>query len=187
MDRIELLQSAATDSLTEALTRRAFKQEAEQFISLALRHQHSLSCVVFDIDHFKRVNDTYGHAAGDEVLKTVASTCRAALRAGDLFGRLGGEEFAIILPHIRPGRCSCSGGKTGDCDLVAGNPRRLRHAQARQPAWKFGTLDAFSKDIETLLAQADAAMYQAKHKGRNRCVSWSSIQTDQRWATVVGY
>ncbi|MBB4278907.1 sensor domain-containing diguanylate cyclase [Rhizobium mongolense] len=178
MDRIELLQSAATDSLTEALTRRAFKQEAEQFISLALRHQHSLSCVVFDIDHFKRVNDTYGHAVGDEVLKTVASTCRAALRAGDLFGRLGGEEFAIILPHI-------------DREGALAVAEKLRTAiSSKEIRGDYGTLSATaslgvsalsiaSKDIETLLAQADAAMYQAKQKGRNRCVSWSSIQTDQ--------
>lgn len=178
MDRIELLQSAATDSLTEALTRRAFKQEAEQFISLALRHQYSLSCVVFDIDHFKRVNDTYGHAAGDEVLKAVASTCRAALRAGDLFGRLGGEEFAIILPHI-------------DREGAIAVAEKLRTAISSQEIrGDYGTLSAtaslgvstlsiVSKDIETLLAQADAAMYQAKHNGRNRCVSWSSIQTNQ--------
>jgi GAF domain-containing protein len=69
MDRIELMQSAAIDSLTEAMTRRAFKQEADQLISLALRHKHDLSCIVFDIDHFKKVNDTHGHAAGDEVLR----------------------------------------------------------------------------------------------------------------------
>ena len=93
MDRIELLQSAATDSLTEALTRRAFKQEADQLISLAIRHQHNLSTIVLDIDRFKSVNDTHGHAAGDQVLRAVAATCKANLRAGDLFGRLGGEEL----------------------------------------------------------------------------------------------
>lgn len=69
-------------------------------ISLAVRHQHDLSCIVLDVDHFKRVNDTLGHATGDEVLKTVAAICQANLRASDLFGRLGGEEFAIMLPHV---------------------------------------------------------------------------------------
>lgn len=159
MDRIELMQSAAIDSLTEAMTRRAFKQEAEQLISLALRHKHDLSCIVFDIDHFKKVNDTHGHAAGDEVLKAVASTCKTTLRAGDLFGRLGGEEFAVILPHV-------------DREGAAAVAEKLRAAIASQiirgdhgdltVTASFGTsaLSIVSKEIETLLAQADAAMYQ---------------------------
>ncbi|UVD58758.1 sensor domain-containing diguanylate cyclase [Rhizobium sp. Pop5] len=177
MDRIDLMQSAATDGLTEAMTRRAFKQEADQLISLALRHQHDLSCIVFDIDHFKQVNDTHGHAAGDEVLKAVVSVCKTVLRVGDLFGRIGGEEFAIVLPHV-------------DREGATAVAEKLRAAIASQPIFgehgalkvtaSLGTsaLSIVSKDIETLLAQADAAMYQAKHGGRNRCVSWSSIHAD---------
>ncbi|MBX5009253.1 sensor domain-containing diguanylate cyclase [Rhizobium lentis] len=177
MDRIELMQSAATDSLTEAMTRRAFKQEADQLISLALRHQHDLSCIVFDIDHFKHVNDTYGHAAGDGVLKAVASICKSTLRAGDLFGRIGGEEFAVVLPHV-------------DREGAVAVAEKLRAAIAAQPIFgDHGTLNVtaslgssalsiVSKDIETLLAQADAAMYRAKDGGRNRCVSWNSIHVD---------
>lgn len=177
MDRIELLQSAATDSLTEALTRRAFKQESDQLISLALRHQHDLSCIVLDVDHFKRVNDTYGHAAGDEVLKAVAATCKNSLRAGDLFGRLGGEEFAIILPHVdREGAIAAAEkvriavasttvtGDYGDLNVTV--------------SLGVSALSIVSKDVETLLAQADAAMYQAKNRGRNCCISWSSLQAD---------
>lgn len=177
MDRIELTQSAATDGLTEAMTRRAFKQEADQLISLALRHHHDLSCIVFDIDHFKQVNDTHGHAAGDAVLKAVAASCKATLRAGDLFGRIGGEEFAVLLPHV-------------DREGAGAVAEKLRAAICCQPVSgdhgsltvtaSLGTsaLSIVSKDIETLLAQADAAMYQAKHGGRNRCVSWSSIHAD---------
>lgn len=177
MDRIELLQSAATDGLTEALTRRAFKQEAEQLISLALRHHHDLSCIVFDVDHFKRVNDTHGHAAGDDVLKAVVATCKATLRAGDLFGRLGGEEFAVILPHVDREGALATAEKLRAAiaaEIVRGDNGAL-HVTA-----SFGTsaLSIVGKDIETLLAQADAAMYQAKNTGRNRCVSWSSIHTD---------
>lgn len=182
MDRITLLQSAATDSLTEALTRRAFKQEADQLISLALRHQHDISCIVLDVDHFKSVNDTHGHAAGDEVLKNVAATCKGALRAGDLLGRLGGEEFAILLPHVdREGALA-----------VAEKVRALIAAQTVDTGEQrlsvtasFGVsaLSIIGKDIETLLAQADAAMYKAKHTGRNRCVSWSSLQADQAVGT----
>lgn len=175
MDRIELVQAAATDSLTEALTRRAFKREADQLIAAALRHKHDLSCVVLDVDHFKRVNDTHGHAAGDEVLKAVAATCRTNLRASDLFGRLGGEEFAVLLPHI------------GADDAVRTAEKLRAEIAARPIRGGFGTLDVTAsfgvsalsivgRDIETLLAQADVAMYQAKAAGRNRCISWAKLQ-----------
>ncbi|MDO9417262.1 sensor domain-containing diguanylate cyclase [Pararhizobium sp.] len=177
MDRIELQQSAATDSLTGALTRRAFRQEADQLISLATRHKHDLSCIALDIDHFKRVNDTHGHAAGDDVLKAVATICKAQLRAGDVFGRLGGEEFAILLPHI-------------DREGAVAVAEKLRLAiAAAEISGDFGTLGVtvslgvstvsiVSRDIETLLSQADIAMYQAKNNGRNCCVSWSSVKSD---------
>jgi diguanylate cyclase (GGDEF)-like protein len=176
MDRIELLQSAATDSLTGVLTRRAFRSEADQLVSQALLHQHDLACIALDIDHFKNVNDTYGHAVGDQVLKAVASACKATLRPGDLLGRLGGEEFAIILPNV--GR---------EAALVAAETLRAVIA-AQVMTGEFGTigvtaslgissLSIISKDIDTLLAQSDAAMYKAKHGGRNCCVSWNSFQS----------
>lgn len=175
MDRVELMQTASTDSLTEALTRRAFKREAEQLIATALRHKHDLACLVLDVDHFKKVNDTHGHAAGDEVLKAVAAACRAKLRTGDLFGRLGGEEFVIVLPHV------------GAEDAMVAAEKLRAEIAARPISGAFGTLNVTAsfgsaalsivgRDIETLLAQADAAMYQAKGSGRNRCVSWASMQ-----------
>ncbi|RWX79133.1 sensor domain-containing diguanylate cyclase [Neorhizobium lilium] len=177
MDRVELMESAATDSLTGALTRRGFKKEADQMISLALRHHHDLACIVLDIDHFKAVNDTHGHAAGDAVLNAVAAKCRTALRAGDLLGRLGGEEFAILLPHV-------------DREGAMAVAEKLRAAVASEPvngqhdpicvtaSFGLSSLSIVVKDIETLLAQADAAMYQAKHDGRNRCIVWGSLQGD---------
>ncbi|WP_275785728.1 sensor domain-containing diguanylate cyclase [Pararhizobium gei] len=174
MDRMELLQSAATDSLTEALTRRAFRQDAEQFISLAIRHQHDLSCIVFDIDHFKTVNDTFGHAAGDEVLKAVAVACRTVIRVGDLFGRLGGEEFAVVLPHVdREGGFAVA---EKIRILLASQSVPTEHGVLKVTA-SFGvsSLSIVGRDIETLLAQADAAMYQAKNQGRNRCVAFTSL------------
>lgn len=175
MDRIELMQTASTDSLTDALTRRAFKREAEQLIAAALRHKHGLACLLLDVDHFKKVNDTYGHAAGDEVLKAVAATCRSKLRTSDLFGRLGGEEFAILLPHV------------GAEDAMIAAEKLRAEIAARAISGEFGTLNVTAsfgvsalsivgRDIETLLAQADAAMYQAKGTGRNRCISFTSMQ-----------
>lgn len=172
MDRIDLLRSAATDGLTGTLTRRAFREEADKLISLAVRHQHDLSCIVFDVDHFKRVNDTHGHAAGDEVLKAVASACQSVLRASDLFGRLGGEEFAIMLPHV-----DAKGALAAAEKLRAAIAAETIHGDFGQLAVtaSFGTsaLEVGSRDSDTMLAQADAAMYLAKAGGRNRCVEWS--------------
>jgi diguanylate cyclase (GGDEF)-like protein len=175
MDRVEVLKSAATDSLTGALTRRAFREEAARILSQATRHNHDASCIVLDIDHFKSVNDTYGHAAGDEVLKLVAATCREQLRGGDLLGRLGGEEFAILLPHV-------------DREDAMGVAEKLRQALSSKPVdmetdtirvtASFGaaSMSIVAKDVDTLLAQADAAMYRAKQGGRDRCVSWGSAE-----------
>lgn len=172
MDRIDLLRSAATDGLTGTLTRRAFREEADKLISLAVRHQHDLSCIVFDVDHFKRVNDTHGHAAGDEVLKAVASACQSVLRASDLFGRLGGEEFAIMLPHV-----DAKGALAAAEKLRAAIAAETIHGDFGQLAVtaSFGTsaLEVGSRYSDTMLAQADAAMYLAKAGGRNRCVEWS--------------
>ncbi len=177
MDRIELLQTASTDSLTEALTRRAFKTEADQMVTLASRHAHALSCIVLDIDHFKSINDTYGHAAGDVVLKAVSATCKATLRTTDLFGRFGGEEFVVVLPYV-------------DMDGAMATAERLRKALAGQTvdvgdktisvtaSFGVASRSLTGKDIETLLAQADAAMYRAKQEGRNQCRSWNALQQD---------
>lgn len=178
MDRVELMAAAAADSLTGAMTRRAFRTEAEQLIALALEHQHDLGCIVLDIDHFKKINDSHGHAVGDQALKAVATACRAVLGPADLLGRLSGEEFAIVLPH-------------SDRAAAAAVAERLRTAissldiPADQGAVRltasFGisSLSIGSKDFETMLAHADAAMYQAKHSGRDRCISWNSAQADQ--------
>ncbi|MCR6502156.1 sensor domain-containing diguanylate cyclase [Shinella sp. CPCC 101442] len=175
MDRVEALKSAATDSLTGALTRRAFKEEATRILSQARRHNHDVSCIGLDVDHFKKVNDTYGHAAGDDVLKLVAATCREQLRGGDLLGRLGGEEFAILLPHV----------DREDALAVAEKLRQALSSKQVEMATdtirvtaSFGTASTsiVARDVDTLLAQADAAMYRAKQAGRDRCVSWGSAE-----------
>lgn len=174
MDRVELLQTASTDSLTGAMTRRAFKQEAERLISLAIRHRHDLSCLVLDVDHFKQVNDNHGHAAGDEVLKAVASACRTVMREEDLFGRQGGEEFAILLAHVDlKGMLTIAERlRTLVNDLSIDVPTGKIQVTA---SFGIAALSIVAKDVDTLIAQADAAMYQAKQTGRNRCLAWGSV------------
>jgi len=168
IDELELRRIAQHDHLTGVLNRRAFTAEAEKEIARLLRYGHPAALVLFDIDHFKTVNDTHGHPAGDAVLKAVATCCTATLRPNDCFGRLGGEEFAVLLPETA----------APDAYLVA---ERLRNAIAGMPidgtpgltvTASFG-IAAFAKETGTLdawLQAADTALYAAKHAGRNRSV-----------------
>lgn len=171
MDALELRQQASVDSLTGALSRRAFKEQAAREISLAQRHRHGLACIAFDLDHFKQINDRHGHATGDKVLVAVAEACRAQLRGSDLFGRLGGEEFALILPHTDRAHM----GGVAEKVREAIEHVLVRHGETRVPvtsSFGMAALDARTPDIEALLANADAALYEAKAGGRNRCVAW---------------
>lgn len=173
MSELELRRLAATDALTGALSRRAFREAATRAAALATRHRHDLACILFDIDRFKGINDGYGHAAGDRVLQAATDACRTHLRASDLIGRMGGEEFAILLPL------------TGRADaLSAAEKIRAAFAQARVPGEEglsftasFGVsaLDRSVRDVDALLDRADAALYAAKAEGRNRCRAWEPV------------
>lgn len=171
MSELELRLLATTDSLTGALTRRGFREEADRAVALALRHRHDLSVLMFDLDHFKTVNDTHGHATGDVVLQDTIRTCSELLRRSDLVGRIGGEEFAILLPQT-------------ELAAAVEVAEKLRSAVARQrlhaPTGPFAItasfgatgLDRTVADIDGLLRRADGALYDAKAGGRNRCVAW---------------
>lgn len=163
----ELRRLATTDSLTGVNNRRHFMEIAAMELERARRHFHPLSALMLDIDHFKSVNDAYGHAAGDEVIKTVARICQSMLRTGDAMGRLGGEEFALILPET-----SLEG-----AHVLAD---RLRHAVEQTAAKSqsgdihftasIGVAQLLAHDhlIEALLSRADDALYEAKRAGRNK-------------------
>jgi diguanylate cyclase (GGDEF)-like protein len=175
---MELRVLSATDSLTQTLSRRAFHREAERAIALAARHRYDLSCIVFDIDHFKLINDTDGHAAGDVVLRRVAEISQQTLRPSDILGRIGGEEFAAILPHASP---------VGAAEVA----ERLRKAiegltikrqnRVLQTTASFGVASLGSSALEAsaLVERADQAMHQAKRRARNCCVLWQGQETDQ--------
>ena len=177
MDELELRVLAMRDGLTGALSRQAFRQEASRALDLAKRHKHSLSCIEFDLDHFKTINDENGHAVGDLVLKTCLDVCRQELRSTDLVGRIGGEEFAILLPLT-----------TGNAAVdVAQKLRQAfgrifipgKHGALRFSA-SFGVaaLHPQTRDIGDLLASADEALYAAKAAGRNTCTLWQPRERD---------
>ncbi|KAB2931436.1 MAG: diguanylate cyclase [Candidatus Contendobacter sp.] len=167
----ELDRLSRMDSLTGAMTRRAFDQRFAEEIERARRFDHPLTLLVADLDHFKRVNDTRGHHAGDVALRGFVSVCREEFRKYDLVGRLGGEEFALLLPD------------TGiDAARVAAE--RLRETVARCPVDPCAPGQAFhitvsigvaqlraTDDAGKLIQRADQAMYAAKAAGRNsvRC------------------
>ena len=169
MDEIELRNRAATDDLTGTFSRRTFKEEGTRALGLAHRHKHPLSCILLDIDHFKTINDTHGHDGGDAVLFAVANRCRKFMRQTDLLGRLGGEEFGILLPHT-------------DGHSAMRVAEKLRKGIERMSVDVGGatvivtaslgvaTLNGAIKDIDTLIANADSALYEAKGTGRNRIV-----------------
>lgn len=175
MRELEAQWLTLTDSLTGALSRQGFRNEAQRAIALALRHKHTVSCIVFDVDHFKAVNDGNGHAAGDLALVQCAQACRERLRTSDIFGRIGGEEFAVVLPHT----------SAADAMKVA-ETLRATIAQQRMPtpdvplsitaSFGVSTLDPSVGDIDELLRRADVALYIAKDNGRNRCALGQSAE-----------
>jgi diguanylate cyclase (GGDEF)-like protein len=170
MDELELRQRAATDSLTGVLSRRAFKDEGGRMFALARRHDQPLAALILDIDHFKSINDSHGHAAGDKVIADVARACQAQLRSTDLIGRLGGEEFAVLLPHTDHATAHAISEKVR---LAVG---RLEFGTGQKVTASLGVaeLAGSDDDLDTLLAHADSAMYEAKTAGRNRCILWKA-------------
>jgi diguanylate cyclase (GGDEF)-like protein len=163
-----LAKAARTDDLTGLANRRETNQVLEVEVARSLRYGHRLSCLLLDIDHFKQVNDRFGHVVGDQVLVEVASRLGAAVRREDVVGRWGGEEFFVILPHT-------------DSFGARRVAEKLRQTIADTPVWidgtslrvtisiglaELGALDPKRADI--LLQAADQALYEAKARGRNR-------------------
>jgi two-component system, cell cycle response regulator len=159
------------DSLTGLYNRRYLDQELARRHSDSLRHGYPLSVVLLDVDHFKLVNDTYGHAAGDQVLRAFAGRLHRQLRAGDVGGRWGGEEFLLILPHT-------------DLEGAFAVAERIRSATAAEPVRADGqsipvtvsggcALGPFGSS-EAMVKLADARLYQAKLAGRNQIATAAS-------------
>jgi diguanylate cyclase (GGDEF)-like protein len=162
----ELERQAAIDMLTGVSNRRTLDLQASRAIALAHRHKRPLSLLLIDADHFKRINDVYGHEAGDEALQTLAAVLQCSLRGEDLFARLGGEEFVAVLPET-------------DEEAARASAERLRVAveqaeftvQHRRVPLRVSigiSVVDNNDDFAGMLRRADQAMYAAKRAGRNR-------------------
>jgi diguanylate cyclase (GGDEF)-like protein len=165
-DDARMQRLATTDDLTGLLNRRAFFARAEAARLLSLRLDQPITLLMLDIDHFKQLNDRFGHATGDEALVKFAVTCNDALREHDILGRLGGEEFALALPGT-------------DLDGALHVAERLRQGVVDTRLLTCGNnymmtvsiglvLVDPDEDLATALARADHALYEAKRNGRNR-------------------
>jgi diguanylate cyclase (GGDEF)-like protein len=171
---MELARLARTDVLTGVTNRRYFFELAEIETQRAQRYKHPLTVIMFDIDHFKRVNDTYGHHAGDHILKNFARETQKLLRASDIFARYGGEEFIALLIETSP-------------DAALETAERICHEVEALKIDFEGTHIpittsvglAFAQDntnikLEKLIDMADKALYQSKQNGRNKVTVWRS-------------
>jgi diguanylate cyclase (GGDEF)-like protein len=167
---------AYTDALTGIGNRRSFEEQGHREIERAVRQREPLCLLIFDIDHFKRINDTYGHDVGDQVLRRLSHEVQAQLRSIDLLARFGGEEFIVLLPNTA----------LAEAEQVA---ERLRaHLEACEIALDggasvrftvsvgIGEFSAAARSMDDLLTQADQALYRAKKAGRNQvCVAEPAV------------
>jgi diguanylate cyclase (GGDEF)-like protein len=166
----EVQRLATLDGLTSTFNRRHFMQMAQIQYDNARRLGHPLTAMMLDVDHFKRINDKHGHHVGDQVLRTLADRCKSALRSGDVLGRYGGEEFAMLLPGIT---------QQNAATILA---ERIRRRVAEDPietdagavkvtvSVGVAAMDEETRHPEDLFKRADAALYEAKQAGRNRVV-----------------
>ncbi len=170
----QMYESALRDGLTKAFNKKYFTDRLESELTFALRHESPLVLVMFDIDHFKKVNDTHGHQAGDLVLSEIATLLTGALRAEDVFARYGGEEFAVI----------CRGTDLSQAQIVGERMRKAvekhrftfegTHIPVTISVGIAGLPDPAVKDATDLVSRADKALYQSKHGGRNRVTTHQS-------------
>jgi len=161
-----LFDLATTDPLTGCLNRREFVERARDLIALSGRYGAPPSLLVLDIDNFKQVNDTHGHPVGDEVLRVTGGVCQRHIRATDLLGRLGGEEFAILMPHTAIVGAMLLADRLREAIKAAetATGERSIHVTASLGLAELRP----GEDFDQLYARADAALYAAKDAGRDR-------------------
>jgi diguanylate cyclase (GGDEF)-like protein/PAS domain S-box-containing protein len=165
----ELQRLAQQDTLTGLSNRRHFREEAESAVARAIRYGEPISLIMLDLDHFKQINDRWGHAVGDEVLVQTVRRCEKALRTTDLLARWGGEEFIVLLPHTQLAEAMLVARRLG---AQVANPQ-LETSQGALDVTLSGGVAQWQagETLDQFISSADAALYRAKEAGRNRMLS----------------
>lgn len=165
-----VVAQTTVDSLTGVANRATVLHQLEKHFELARRHDRPLSVILADLDHFKRVNDAFGHSAGDQVLRIVGALFLKRLRGSDHVGRLGGEEFLAVLPETT---AALAGSVADDLRRALEGERIESRGEVILATCSLGVAELKPGDTDSgsLLARADAALYRAKAEGRNRCAT----------------
>ena len=165
-----ILQMANTDALTSVMNRRAFMERLAQEVERSHRNQTDLSFIISDIDHFKNVNDTYGHQVGDLVLQCFTKTLKKTLRPYDVLGRYGGEEFVVCMPGVTSDQAKCAAERlrkeVEQMEVILPDS-----AGILQVTSSFGIATCMlesKEEMDLMIKRADDALYRAKEEGRNR-------------------
>jgi diguanylate cyclase (GGDEF)-like protein len=175
VNKARLQRHGLTDPLTGVANRRLLMRRLREEVDRCRRYEHPVSCIMVDLDHFKQINDRYGHTAGDRMLVQVAEALKRGLRSSDLLARYGGEEFVLLLPETTQELA---------LEIAKRHHREITHLQLQydrreniEITASFGVAELTgaghgdSEGAEVLIKQADAAMYAAKRAGRNRIVA----------------
>ena len=169
----ELHVLATRDPLTGVLNRRSFFQGFDSLFVEAHEEGENLGCIMVDIDHFKSVNDRFGHAVGDKVIKLLANVLTEVSRPNDLVGRFGGEEFCVAIPRADNDVCAAIAERMRSA-IQEGHGAKFANAMRITSSFGVSALSSGAATVAELVDQADKALYVAKESGRNRVVSWSS-------------
>lgn len=171
MTNDRLRRMATTDELTGLVNRREAMSRLNQLWSAVERYGHPFSCIMVDIDHFKRVNDVHGHAVGDTVLREVGQLLQASVRGTDVVCRIGGEEFLVLCPNVSTaGAAVCAEHLRS---AVEAHDFRCRDQRLRVTiSLGVGEYEPGVSNCEAILKRADEALYQSKQAGRNRSTTW---------------
>jgi two-component system chemotaxis response regulator CheY len=164
---LKLEQAARTDPLTGLPNRRAIEEWAEKQVRGAVRHGFPLWVALGDIDNFKAINDTFGHDAGDIVLKTFADMLRKNTRASDICGRLGGDEFLLVITHVEKAHVEATINRFREQFAALSFPLQGQSVRVSASFGVSGVLTRQSQEFDVLVRQADEMLYEAKRAGRN--------------------